>query len=139
MFERDPELPTYMASDPNRIQQVTINLLNNAVKFTDTGIIHLKALYKPVEKVIRIEVHDTGIGISQQQQKKLFENFGGILAVTSANLSGESEENDPQKIAEKFPQLDLVIDGKISYQKPSTVAKIINNEITILRQGPIFL
>ena len=75
MFERDPELPTYMASDPNRIQQVTINLLNNAVKFTDTGIIHLKALYKPVEKVIRIEVHDTGIGISQQQQKKLFENF----------------------------------------------------------------
>lgn len=69
----------------------------------------------------------------------LFEKFSGILAVTSANISGEQEAKNPQEIKNKFPELDLLIDGKISSQAPSTVVKITDEETIILRQGPIFL
>jgi L-threonylcarbamoyladenylate synthase len=71
--------------------------------------------------------------------KKLFEKFDGILAVTSANLSGEKEAQNAQEVAKKFLELDLLIDGEITSKTPSTVAKIIEDKITILRQGPIFL
>lgn len=70
--------------------------------------------------------------------KNLFEKFSGILAVTSANISGEKEAKDPQEIQNKFPKLDLIIGGKISFQSPSTVIKVTNQKINILRQGPVF-
>lgn len=71
--------------------------------------------------------------------KKLFEKFDGIIAVTSANLSGEKEAHNVQEIVEKFLELDLLVDGEIPSKIPSTVAKIIEDKITILRQGSIFL
>ena len=70
--------------------------------------------------------------------KKLFEKFSGILAVTSANLSGEKEAKNPQEIQDKFPKIDLIIDGEVSLQMPSTVIKVTNENVNILRQGPIF-
>lgn len=71
--------------------------------------------------------------------KKIFEKFDGILAVTSANLSGETAANTPQEIKKNLPNLDLLIEGELSRQPASTVVKIDNNKISILRQGSVLL
>jgi signal transduction histidine kinase len=81
-----PDLPASIISDEQRLSQVITNLFSNAVKFTpDYGDITLR-VNKIEEKeaccTLRFEVSDTGIGISQEQQRKLFNSFvqadGGI-------------------------------------------------------------
>ncbi|MDE1870194.1 MAG: PAS domain-containing sensor histidine kinase, partial [Candidatus Micrarchaeota archaeon] len=59
--------------DPNRIIQVFVNLITNAVKFTEHGSIMVNITKKG--KNIRVEVKDTGIGISKEDQRKLFKKF----------------------------------------------------------------
>lgn len=69
--------------------------------------------------------------------KKLFERFDGVLAVSSANLSGKNPAQNHQEVAKYFPNLDLLVGGEISTNSPSTVAKIFDGKITILRQGSL--
>lgn len=71
--------------------------------------------------------------------RNLFKKFDGILAVTSANISGDKPAKDSDEVKENFSNIDLIIKGKISKQQASTVAKITNNKIIILRQGAISL
>lgn len=59
--------------DPNRIMQVIINLIGNAIKFTDHGSISINIFKKG--KSVRVEVKDTGIGIGREDQRKLFRKF----------------------------------------------------------------
>jgi signal transduction histidine kinase/CheY-like chemotaxis protein/HPt (histidine-containing phosphotransfer) domain-containing protein len=88
-IEIDKSVPRYIYADPNRIQQVLINLLNNAVKFTEKGSIRLKASYQetPVSRV-RVEITDTGIGIEEQDQTKLFEKFTQIKTTINRKYEG---------------------------------------------------
>jgi len=75
----DPKLPELIKSDPNRIRQITINLLGNALKFTTKGAIIIRA--KPVkgcDRLIKISVKDSGIGIKEEDQRKLFQAFGRL-------------------------------------------------------------
>ena len=73
-FDYAEDLSRYIVSDENKLRQVLINLLGNAVKFTNEGSIVLRAL--PVgDGRIAIEVKDTGIGIGLEDQKKLFHPF----------------------------------------------------------------
>ena len=74
----DPTLPKIFKGDPVRISQVLNNLVGNAIKFTDTGSVQLKASkvdenYKFVE--VDIEVTDTGIGIPEDKMELIFERF----------------------------------------------------------------
>jgi signal transduction histidine kinase/DNA-binding response OmpR family regulator len=72
----DENVPQQVYGDPHRIQQIVINLLNNAIKFTEKGGVTLKAMFKSGAcPVLRIEVADTGIGISPETVKKLFKKF----------------------------------------------------------------
>lgn len=78
-FEIASELPQYFLGDRQRLAQVMANLLSNAIKFTpDEGKIDLKA-YAPGDKngltTIRVDVSDTGIGISEEQISRLFSSF----------------------------------------------------------------
>ena len=68
-----PGLPERAIGDPTRIRQVMLNLLGNAVKFTRDGYIRVSVM--PVEQSIRIEVRDTGPGIADEHQAKLFQAF----------------------------------------------------------------
>ncbi len=68
-----PEIPIQIIGDPNRIGQVLINLLGNAVKFTESGTIEI--IVTGHEKRINFTVHDTGIGIPPYAIGKLFERF----------------------------------------------------------------
>jgi signal transduction histidine kinase/ActR/RegA family two-component response regulator len=70
----DAHLPQYVMGDPTRLRQVLINLIGNAIKFTDAGSITLNAIPLP-NQTIRFEVIDTGIGMSEQAQARLFKAF----------------------------------------------------------------
>ncbi|WP_285906738.1 sensor histidine kinase [Pseudodesulfovibrio pelocollis] len=72
MAEIDPTLPVVIA-DPDRMQQVLINLLNNAAKFTDDGSVTVRAF--PRFGQVRVEVADTGPGIQLDDQSRIFEKF----------------------------------------------------------------
>lgn len=61
--------------DRFRFTQVITNFINNAVKFTTKGHILLGAVYKKEEKEVHVFVEDTGKGMSEEAQKKVFERF----------------------------------------------------------------
>ena len=67
-----PGLPA-VEVDPARLKQILINLLSNAVKFTDHGHVEISA--QSSGRMVRIAVKDTGIGISAEAQKQIFEEF----------------------------------------------------------------
>ncbi|HYL34518.1 MAG TPA: ATP-binding protein [Bryobacteraceae bacterium] len=73
-----PEVPDHWMGDPNRLRQVLLNLINNAVKFTSQGSIHVEARLQEQHagsSLLRFSVTDTGIGLSESQQKLIFEPF----------------------------------------------------------------
>ncbi len=74
----DPEVPLRLLGDPQRIRQVLINLVGNALKFTEAGSVEIRVtlMEQQLETVqVRFEVIDTGIGISEQAQSQIFESF----------------------------------------------------------------
>ena len=74
----DDDVPSAIKGDPVRIRQILFNLLSNATKFTDQGEVVINVSAKPVstsETQIIIEVRDTGIGMSEEQQGRLFSTF----------------------------------------------------------------
>ncbi|MCP4110965.1 MAG: response regulator [Desulfobacteraceae bacterium] len=78
--EIDKELPTALILDETRLRQILLNLVGNAVKFTEQGHIRLsvKKIYKTGDKSsidLIISVEDTGIGIPEQDQATIFESF----------------------------------------------------------------
>ncbi|MFA5806853.1 MAG: ATP-binding protein [bacterium] len=73
-----PDLPFLVIGDMTRIRQVLSNLLSNAAKFTEKGQITLKVLRESEDGsglVVRFEVTDTGIGMSEEQRKRIFDRF----------------------------------------------------------------
>ncbi|MBT3260562.1 MAG: hybrid sensor histidine kinase/response regulator, partial [Deltaproteobacteria bacterium] len=78
LFDINEDTPTGLTGDPLRLSQILINLANNAVKFTETGEIVIKAV--PVGKVgektkLQFSVQDSGIGLTEEQRGKLFQAF----------------------------------------------------------------
>ena len=89
--EASPELPAVVRGDPVRFFQVVNNLVGNAVKFTHRGSVKLRV--RPVGRVggppvIRVEVEDTGPGISPEARAKLFEPFSQADASTTRKFGG---------------------------------------------------
>jgi two-component system sensor histidine kinase/response regulator len=73
-----PELPRQMRADPGRLRQVLLNLVSNAVKFTESGSIVISCTTERVEDnqwFVRFSVSDTGIGISELSLQNIFEPF----------------------------------------------------------------
>src|SRR5262249_50836791 len=74
----DPEAPSSVIGDAGRLRQVLLNLLANAVKFTDTGeaVVTLSVMASNARTVLlRFEVRDTGIGIDLEDQPRIFDPF----------------------------------------------------------------
>ena len=74
LAEAAPE-PLDMEIDPARMRQILLNLVGNAVKFTDKGEVRVKAWREPERSEIRIAIEDTGIGIAKEQQSRIFVKF----------------------------------------------------------------
>lgn len=76
--------------DPVRLRQILVNLVGNAVKFTATGFVELSASVTMLSgtQFIKIEVKDTGIGISEDKQKTIFERFVQANSDISTRFGG---------------------------------------------------
>ncbi|MHB8839328.1 MAG: response regulator, partial [Gemmatimonadaceae bacterium] len=84
-------IPTQLVGDAGRIRQMTLNLLSNAVKFTTFG--HVVLEVEVIERrgsdaMIRISVHDTGIGIPEAHQSRIFEDFSQADASMTRRFGG---------------------------------------------------
>ncbi len=88
----DGSLPPMLHGDAVRLRQVLLNLLNNAVKFTPSGRIAVSARALPAppqqNSIIRFEVVDTGIGIAEDQQPRLFQEFMQVDRSTTRRFGG---------------------------------------------------
>ncbi|HAG97217.1 MAG TPA: hybrid sensor histidine kinase/response regulator, partial [Gammaproteobacteria bacterium] len=82
------DTPCIIISDPTRLRQIIINLLGNAIKFTDQGFVTLSTQYDNTRSELRITVRDTGIGISDEQQRNLFQSFSQADSSTTRKFGG---------------------------------------------------
>ena len=84
-FKIHPDVPPYIYTDEGKLRQILINLISNAIKFTDVGHIHIRVFPKAIETIageisevthnLYFEVEDTGSGISESEISTLFEAF----------------------------------------------------------------
>jgi PAS domain S-box-containing protein len=77
-YTLDSNIPPIFIGDPVRLNQILINLVGNAVKFTHEGFIHISASLQQIKKTeyyLKFVVADTGIGIPQKKLKTIFESF----------------------------------------------------------------
>ncbi len=85
------DVHTRLVGDPTRLRQILLNLFNNAIKFTDTGEVALEVA-QPGEKdgeiELRFSVRDTGIGMSEEVRKRLFQSFTQADASTTRRFGG---------------------------------------------------
>ncbi len=88
----DPELPTLLIGDPTKISQIIINLVSNAIKFTSRNgevNVNIEKFSENADRVeVKFEVSDTGIGISREQKKNIFEAFSQADVSTSRKYGG---------------------------------------------------
>ncbi|QJD80081.1 response regulator [Spirosoma rhododendri] len=87
-----PDVPRYIWADPVRLRQILVNLLGNAVKFTQQGEIELRIetipTAQPDQMAFRFLVHDSGIGIAPQNQQKIFNAFSQADSSTTRRFGG---------------------------------------------------
>lgn len=80
--------PYQIMTDPARLRQILLNLLGNAVKFTEAGGVELRILAGAAPGAVRIEVADTGPGIKETSRERLFMDFERLDAPTSVEGAG---------------------------------------------------
>ena len=90
-YDIQSDVPRHLRGDPLRLGQILINLTHNALKFTSEGEVNVSVqLISSRQDVVRLQfsVSDTGIGISKQQQSKLFQSFSQVDGSTTRKFGG---------------------------------------------------
>jgi signal transduction histidine kinase/DNA-binding response OmpR family regulator len=90
LLERQPEAPRYVRGDEAKLRQVLVNLLGNAIKFTEEGgvTLHVGVVPDPVEPRLRIEVRDSGPGIAAEDCERIFDPFVQVGKVATQKGTG---------------------------------------------------
>lgn len=87
----DPSIPEVVCGDPKRLEQILMNLANNAIKFTEKGevVIRVAPVAETATDVaLRFTIRDSGVGISPEQRKNLFLKFSQVDASTTRKYGG---------------------------------------------------
>lgn len=84
----DREVPDLLMIDPLRVKQVLINLIGNAIKFTDYGVITVRALWRADGTRLSISIRDTGIGIEPEKLGTIFEPFSQANESSTRSYGG---------------------------------------------------
>jgi PAS domain S-box-containing protein len=91
-YDLDPGAPTGVVGDLTRLRQILINLLNNAVKFTERGEVVVTVKAEPIDAgglhLLTFAVRDTGIGIAEDRRDRLFESFSQVDPSTTRRYGG---------------------------------------------------
>jgi two-component system, sensor histidine kinase and response regulator len=91
IFDMDTKMPAHLSGDPLRLGQILVNYANNAVKFTEAGevVVRTQVLTeRDRDLVVRFEVVDTGIGMTQGQMDKIFSSFSQADTSTTRKYGG---------------------------------------------------
>lgn len=91
IVQLSPEVPENVIGDPFRLKQILINLCSNAIKFTARGFVKIKVSLQAAEKSrvqLFFEVEDSGIGIAEEDQAKLFQLYSQAGASTTRQYGG---------------------------------------------------
>lgn len=106
-------LPRLIITDPTRLRQILLNLLGNAIKFTSQGIVCINAYYSQNERMMKFEVSDTGIGMTEEGLEHVFEPFSQADKSTTRKFGGTGLGLSISKqIAEKMGGT-IVCDSKL--------------------------
>ncbi|WP_375491915.1 ATP-binding protein [uncultured Nostoc sp.] len=121
LFEYLPNLPPYIQTDEVKLRQVLINLISNAIKFTDEGGVALKVMaINPPELptsqplTLHFEIEDSGAGIAAEELDKLFEAF----AQTQTGKNAQEGTGLGLPISRKFVQLmggEMTVSSQVGY------------------------
>jgi PAS domain S-box-containing protein len=90
-FEIQPDIARHLNGDPLRVGQVLINLVNNAIKFTENGGVYVECVQRdtrPGQVMLEFSVRDTGIGMNPAQSAKLFQAFSQADESTTRKYGG---------------------------------------------------
>ena len=87
-FQYEDDLPAIVTGDPIRLRQVIVNLVGNAVKFTESGSVTLSVCAHDQPDILHFTVVDTGIGMTTDQMAKVFEPFSQADASTNRRFGG---------------------------------------------------
>lgn len=91
IFDIDANTPSCIEGDQIRLLQILSNLTSNAIKFTRDGVVRVKVTSLPLasnEHLVKFEIIDSGIGISEENQKKLFSSFQQLDISTKKSFGG---------------------------------------------------
>lgn len=119
-------LPLALQGDPFRLKQILINIIGNALKFTEKGSITLKVKSKENNKdqlVLQFQIEDTGIGISKENLKTIFEDFVQVESDYTRKFSGTGLG---LSIVKKLIELQ---DGNISIESDLNNGTVVNFQI----------
>ncbi|MBF2052047.1 MAG: response regulator [Candidatus Sericytochromatia bacterium] len=106
-IERSAGLPAYICSDEGKLRQVLINLLSNALKFTESGGVIVRVRADTAAGFLHWEVEDTGVGIAPEEQHKVFQSF----EQTRSGLRSQSGTGLGMTISQSYVRL---MDGELS-------------------------
>ena len=126
----DPALPHKLIGDENRVKQVLINILGNAVKYTKEGFIRLDVSGMQQGKTLRLtfRIQDSGVGIKDEDFSKLFELFSRVDTKRNRNVVGTGLGLSITK------QLCEMMNGSISvkseYEKGSTFTAVVHQTVS---------
>jgi signal transduction histidine kinase/ActR/RegA family two-component response regulator len=87
----DPRVPQHVLTDPTRLRQIVLNLVSNAVKFTETGGVQVIVRWRDQNEsrpLLQIDVVDTGIGMTPDQMSRLFQPFTQADSSTTRRFGG---------------------------------------------------
>ncbi len=87
MSDISPDIPKVVLGDPTRIRQILINLVSNAIKFTDAGQVIVEAV-PAGEGLVKLSVKDSGVGMTAAQQEGLFSAFNQVDTSTTRKYGG---------------------------------------------------
>jgi len=158
----ETHIPEVIQSDPVRLRQILVNLVGNAIKFTELGGVSINVGYDISSKTLRFDVEDTGIGLTPEQSAKLFgafvqadssttRKFGGTglglrISKTLANMLGgditiASEQGKGSTFAATIatgtiaPDVRMIEPGRTVVVMPESGVPARNKETTTPLQG----
>ncbi len=118
-FKVKSKITQYVEGDNQKITQVVLNILSNSIKFTETGEIILKYNYK--KDNLKIKISDTGIGISKEDQIKIFSPFKQVVNLFDCNNEGSGLGLTISKKLTELMNGNIKIESKLGHGSTFTI------------------